>query len=76
MIKAAVIHEGKIHDLGDLVKVARSVGQELFKTREHVRVLPEVFHLPKLGKYVIVVEFPSGSYKTASRKRGGEKIEK
>lgn len=68
MIKAAVIHEGKIHDLGDLVKVARAVGQELFKTHEHVRVLPRVFHIPELG-YIIVVEFPCRSYKAAGCKR-------
>lgn len=63
MLKAAVIHPGKIHDLGDLVKVARSVGQELFKTHENVRVLPEVFLLRE-GGYVIVVEFPCASSKS------------
>jgi len=40
-LRALVIRDdkNKFRDLEDVVKVARALGQQVFKTREHVRVL-------------------------------------
>mgnify|MGYP001064614463 CR=1 FL=1 len=64
MLKALVVNDEKrkITDLGDLLAIARAIGQTAFHTKENVRVLPQhVFYLANLNCYIVVVEFPERS---------------
>lgn len=59
MLKAFVIHDSKhkFKDLEDVVKVARAVGKQAFRTNERVFV-KRIFQDPELECYVAVVEGP------------------
>lgn len=46
--------ENKFRDLEDVVKVARALGQQVFKTHEHVLV-KRIWRDPEYG-YVVIVE--------------------
>lgn len=46
--------ESKFRDLEDVVKVARALGQQVFKTHKHVLV-KRIWHDPEYG-YVVIVE--------------------
>jgi len=59
MLKALLIPIKPSKDLGDVVKIARSEGKRLFKTRENVRVIWT--HETPYG-WVVVVQL--GSTKT------------
>jgi len=49
---------GKFKDLGDVLAVARTLGQKVFKTHENVSV-KRIWHDPEYG-YVVIVEGPQG----------------
>lgn len=60
MLKARALiirdDKNKFRDLEDVVKVARALGQQLFKTHENVLV-KRIWHDPEYG-YVVIVERP------------------
>ena len=70
MFKALVIRDdkGKFKDVEDVVRVARALGQQLFKTRENVCVKRIFGPDPEIG-YVVVVEC-SNSPGVRGRNRG------
>ena len=62
MLRALVIQndKGKIRDIQDVVKIARALGQQGFKTHEHVLVKKILGPYQDLGgAFVVVVEGPS-----------------
>lgn len=74
MLKALVIKddENQFRDLEDVVKVARSLGKQIFKTHENVCVKRIYGPDPEIG-YVAVVEGPERSKAPGVRRgRRGE----
>ena len=59
LLKAFVIHDSthKFKDLEDVIKVARSLGKQAFRTKERVFV-KRIWQDPQLDCYVAVVEGP------------------
>lgn len=57
--RALVIRDdkGKFNDLEDVVRVARAQGQQVFKTKQNVKVIRIWGPDPEVG-YVVVVEGP------------------
>ena len=73
MLKALVIRDdkNKFRDLEDVVKIARALGQQAFKTHENVRVIRIFGPDPEIG-YVAVVEDPRCSETSGVRGRKKE----
>ena len=59
MLKAFVIHDSKhkFKDLEDVVKVARALSRQAFRTKERVFV-KRIFQDPELECYVALVQGP------------------
>ena len=60
MLKAFIIKIGDGKDLGDVVQIARSLGQQAFHTRGHVKV-KRVYGPDSEFGYVAVVECSTSS---------------
>jgi hypothetical protein len=59
MLRALVIQDtdGKFRDIGDVLKVARALGQQAFRTHRNVKVKRILGPFPECG-YIAVVEGP------------------
>jgi hypothetical protein len=72
MRRVLSIHEKGIEDLGDLLAIARAEGKKAFRTKERIRVLPEVWKKDEF--YLVTVEYDGVD--AANHPKEGDKMMK